>query len=125
MKLAFAHSQDPRRFSTPAPRATLCAITTAVLLWLAYFPLAWGWLGWVVLVPLLTLVGMELTTCKLLLSAWLCGLLFFFPILQWIRVADYRMYATWIALSLHCSLFVPIGIWLVRRLDRAHGCLLW
>jgi apolipoprotein N-acyltransferase len=33
------------------------------------------------------------------------------------RVADYRMYATWIGLSISCALFFPIGLFLVRRLD--------
>jgi apolipoprotein N-acyltransferase len=64
---------------------------------------------------------MELSARGLLLAAWAAGLAFFFPILQWMRVADYRMYATWISLALYCSLFVPAGIWLIRRLDRKTG----
>jgi apolipoprotein N-acyltransferase len=34
------------------------------------------------------------------------------------RVADWRMYFTWIALAIYCSLFFPIGITILRRLDR-------
>ncbi len=94
------------------------ATASAALLWMSYFPLAWGWLGWVALAPLLALARMQLSTRQLLLMAWVGGLLFFFPVLQWIRVADYRMYATWISLALYCSLFIPAGIWLIRRLDR-------
>src|SRR5262249_32620076 len=40
------------------------------------------------------------------------------PALQWLRVADPMMYYTWGALATYCSLYVPLGIWLVRRLDR-------
>src|SRR5262249_44663933 len=29
-----------------------------------------------------------------------------------------RMYATWALLSTYCSLYVPFGVWLLRRLDR-------
>ena len=31
------------------------------------------------------------------------------------------MYFTWASLALYCSLFVPVGIYLVRRLDRRTG----
>src|SRR5947209_8791607 len=34
----------------------LCPLVSGGLLYLAYFPVAWGWLGWVALVPLLVLV---------------------------------------------------------------------
>lgn len=107
--------------SIVTPRAYACAAAAAGLLWLSYFPVAWGWLGWVALTPLLALVRMNLTTRRLLHAAWVGGLLFFFPVLQWLRVADLRMYATWISLALYCSLFFPAGIWLIRRLDRGTG----
>src|SRR5262249_42671175 len=53
--------------------------------------------------------------------AWAGALIFFWTALQWMRVADYRMYYTWGALATACSLFVPVGILLVRRLDRHTG----
>jgi apolipoprotein N-acyltransferase len=43
---------------------------------------------------------------------------FFVPILQWMRVADPRMYFTWIGLALYCSLYFPLAIGLLRLLDR-------
>jgi apolipoprotein N-acyltransferase len=79
---------------------------------------AWGWLGWVALVPLLCLVRSPARPRTVYLSAWAGALLFFVPVLQWMRVADPAMYATWLALALHCSLFVLAGVWLLRRLDR-------
>jgi apolipoprotein N-acyltransferase len=33
------------------------------------------------------------------------------------RVADSRMYVTWIALSVYCALYFPLALFLVRRLD--------
>jgi apolipoprotein N-acyltransferase len=100
-------------------RPLLGALASGGLLWLCYFPAACSWLAWVALVPLLGLVRAPLTKRWILLLAWLTGLVFFFPAIQWMRVADYRMYATWISLSLYCSFFVPAGIILVRRLDQS------
>src|SRR5262249_41217592 len=46
------------------------------------------------------------------------GLLFFVPVLQWMRYADWRMYFTWIGLALYCSLYFPVAFGLARYLDR-------
>jgi apolipoprotein N-acyltransferase len=105
--------------STSLRGPLLGAIACAGLLWLCYFPAACGWLAWVALVPLLPLVRAHLTWRRVFLAAWVNGLIFYFLAIKWMRVADYRMYFTWISLSLYCSLFVPAGILLVRRLDRA------
>jgi apolipoprotein N-acyltransferase len=96
----------------------LLGLTTSVLLWLSYYPLAWGWLGWIALVPLLALVRTEAPSRRINLAAWIAGLAFFLPSLQWMRVADYRMYYTWIGLSIYCSLYLPVAVFLLRRLDR-------
>ncbi len=102
-------------------RLATAGLLTAALLWLSYFPVAWGWLGWVALVPFLTLVRTEAPARRVYLAAWLAGLAFFWPILQWMRVADDRMYATWAALATYCSFYLPGGLWLLRRLDRRPG----
>src|SRR5262245_29340730 len=81
--------------STPWRRLLIAAGASAFLLWLAYFPVAWGWLGWIALVPLLTLVRSPARPRAVYLVAWLSGLCFFWPVLQWMRVADWRMYFTW------------------------------
>src|SRR5690242_4232569 len=41
------------------PELALPALASAGLLWLCYFPVAWGWLAWVAVVPLLCLVRAE------------------------------------------------------------------
>jgi apolipoprotein N-acyltransferase len=88
---------------------------------MCHFPLAWGWLGWVALVPLLCLVRTTARPRAVYLSAWLGALLFYVPVLQWMRVADEAMYATWLMLAVYCASLVPLGLWLVRRLDHCLG----
>jgi apolipoprotein N-acyltransferase len=96
----------------------LAALTTASLLWLSYFPVDCGWLAWFALVPLLVLVRTTVRARVVYLAAWLGGLAFYFPALQWLRVADPRMYITWIGLAVYCSLYFPLGLFFVRFLDR-------
>src|SRR5436189_5002024 len=86
--------------------------STALLLYLSHFPVAWGWLGWVALAPLLVLVRSRKRTRTIFFAAWFAGLAFFLPVLQWMRVADPRMYFTWIALSVYIALYFPLGIFL-------------
>jgi apolipoprotein N-acyltransferase len=83
---------------------------------LCYFPVAWGWLAWVALVPLLALVRLR---CRFrYLCVYAGGLVFFLPALQWMRVADPRMYVTWIALAVYCALYFPFAFFFIRLLDR-------
>lgn len=104
--------------ATPSTKLLLLATLSAVLLWMCHYPLAWGWLGWVALVPLLALVRVRASTWRVGLFAWAAGLAFFWPVLQWMRLADPRMYATWAFLATHSSILFPVGILLIRRLDR-------
>jgi apolipoprotein N-acyltransferase len=76
-------------------------------------------LAWVALVPFLTLVRGSARPRWLYLSAYLSGLVFLTPALQWMRVADPRMYATWLTLAPYCSLYFLLALFLLRRLDRA------
>src|SRR5262249_20167019 len=55
---------------------------------------------------------------QVFLASWVGGLLFFFPALQWMRVADPRMYFTWFLLATYCSLYFPVGVLFLRALDR-------
>ncbi|HEV3259490.1 MAG TPA: apolipoprotein N-acyltransferase, partial [Gemmataceae bacterium] len=116
-----ASVRRPSRFPrhrTPAVVCLLASLVSGILLYACHYPLAWGWLGWVALVPLLCLVRTSLSGWKVYASAWLGSMLFFWAALSWMTVADYRMVYTWAALATYCSLFFPLGIYLVRRLDR-------
>jgi apolipoprotein N-acyltransferase len=100
------------------PIPFILSLATGLLLWLCYFPVDWGWIGWVALVPFLALVRLRRGGWRMGVAAWLAGFAFFLPSLQWMRVADYRMYATWPALAAYCALYFPLAIFLLRRLDR-------
>lgn len=94
------------------------SLASALLLYLCYFPVAWGWLGWVALCPLLVIVRSRARTLFVFLAAWLAGLLFYYPVLQWMRVADPRMYATWIMMAFYLSWYFPAAVFLLRALER-------
>lgn len=94
------------------------AASTAVLLWLSFFPMNWGLVAWFALVPLLALVRGRQATWAAFLTAWLGGYVFFVAALQWTRVAHPYMYGTWVMLSLYCSLYFALAVPLLRGLDR-------
>jgi apolipoprotein N-acyltransferase len=96
----------------------LLALTTSLLLYLSYFPVACGWLAWVGLTPLLALARSTARPRVVYLSAWLGGLALYLPVLQWLRVADPRMYFTWAFLAAYCALYFPLALYLIRRLGR-------
>ncbi len=96
----------------------LPAMVSGGMLWACYHPLSVGWLAWVALVPLLTLVRSQARPRNVYFAAWAGGGVFFVAALQWMRVADPRMFWTWFALAFYCSLYFPLAIWLTRVLDR-------
>jgi apolipoprotein N-acyltransferase len=93
-------------------------LATAALLWACFFPLAWGWLAWVALVPLLALVRHTARPWAVYFSALVGGLAFYLTVLRWMPVADDRMYATWGALGTYCALYLAVTVFLVRWLER-------
>jgi apolipoprotein N-acyltransferase len=99
-------------------RLLALSLTTAGLLWLCYFPVAFGPLAWLALVPLLALVRSPARPRTVYVCAYAGGLAFYGPALQWLRVADDRMYFTWAFLATYCALYFPLAVWLCRLLDR-------
>src|SRR5262249_57468491 len=91
---------------------------SAVLLYLCFFPVAWGWLAWGALVPLLLLVRSRTRAVTIYTMATLAGLAFYWPVLQWMRVADDAMYAAWGFLATYCALYFPAALFFLRYLDR-------
>jgi apolipoprotein N-acyltransferase len=101
------------------PHVFLPAILSGVLLWMSFYPMNLGFLAYIALVPFLSLVRAEGVSARRRYSAaFVGGLVFYVPALQWIRVAHPAMYASWIGLSLGCACFHPIALFLLRRLDR-------
>jgi apolipoprotein N-acyltransferase len=110
--------RPPARGSGAFLRLWLTFLAGAGLLWLSYFPVNWGWFGWVALVPFLAIVRTTVRPRLAYLGCWLAGLLFYLAALQWMRVADFRMVFTWLGLTLYCSVFNLVAFFLVRQLDR-------
>jgi apolipoprotein N-acyltransferase len=106
-----------RRFVS-ASVAVSVALPSALLLYLCFFPVAWGALAWGALVPLLLLVRCRCRPVVVYAAAMLAGLAFYFPVLQWMRVADDMMYFAWIFLATYCSLYLPAALFFLRYLDR-------
>jgi len=114
------------RVSSPAPRRgrnhllllQACTLSSALLLFLCFFPVGWGWLTWVALVPMLVLVRSDLTARWVYSTAFMGGFAFFMLVLQWVPVADYRMYFAWVLTSIYCALYVTLAFGVVRVLDR-------
>jgi apolipoprotein N-acyltransferase len=118
--------EQPRRPEAPPgprrPRLLLAALASGGMLYACHFPLAQGWwLAWVALVPLLCLVRADASPRLIYPCAWLAGLVYYWPAISWMSRAaidDYAMVYAWMLLSTYCSLYVPLAVWLLRRLER-------
>jgi apolipoprotein N-acyltransferase len=102
----------------PRTRVFVPAILSGLLLYLSYFPVNAGFLAWIALVPLLILVRANARPRRVYFAAFVGGLAFYVPAIQWMRVAHPAMYASWLFLAFCCALFLVMSIWLARRLDR-------
>jgi apolipoprotein N-acyltransferase len=127
----------PREVVTAAaPRSVpllVPVLASAALLWLCFFPVGAGWLAWVALVPLLCLVRSPARARNIYLAAWIGGLVLYYTCIQWLQLADDRVLAqwgrlelkgghlTWSALAIYCSFYIPLAVFLLRRLDRRTG----
>lgn len=108
----------------PRTRVFLPAILSGLLLYLSFFPVNAGFLAWVALVPLLSLVRANARPRRVYFAAFIGGLVCYVPAIQWMRVAHPAMYASWLFLAFCCALFLVMSLWLTRRLDRI-GVPLW
>src|SRR5438067_9434354 len=100
------------------PRVFLPAVLSGLLLWAAFFPLDLGALGFVALVPWLSLVRADVSRRRRYFAAYVGGFVFSVLATQWVRVAHPMMYCSWAAFSLVLPLFWVLALDLVRRLDR-------
>ena len=102
--------------SAPAPTrgALTLSVTTAVLMWASFAPLAWGPLGWICLVPLIQLIRPAQPTARMYRMSYFGGLVFSLAALQWMRLGDTWMYPAWIALSAYVAVYFPLFVGLSR-----------
>ena len=101
-------------------RVYLASVLSATLLWTAFFPLNWGPVAFVALVPFATLVRAEgVGRWRRYTAAWVGGLTFGALAINWVRVAHPMMALfAWPLLALYLSLYWPAALFLLRRLDR-------
>lgn len=105
-----------RAENTPAPfRAGLFAsFLSGLCLWACFPPLDLGFLAWLAPLPWLMLIRLKKPTRWQSLSAWLGGMAFTIPALQWMRYGDPLMYIGWIALAFYVAAYIPVFIGLNR-----------
>ena len=83
----------------------LLALVGAVVLRLAYFPWAWGWLGFVGLVPWLGLVVSRVSWWQRYGAGYLGAVVLSAWAMQWVRVAHPLMYWAWLGFALVLPVF--------------------
>ncbi len=103
----------------PQPRvpmrpALLASLTSGILFYLSFAPVAFSPLAWLAPVPLLCLVRIEQPTRRMGWAGYLGGLAFFGPALQWMRLGDPTMYIAWWALAGYLAAYFPIAVGLMR-----------
>src|SRR5262245_374333 len=70
------------------------AVMSGLAFWACFFPLNCGWLAWVALAPMVHLCAYP-TSRRTYLVAWLGGLAFGIPAVQWVRHASPGMVVAW------------------------------
>ncbi len=93
------------------------AFASAVLLWLAFFPLNAGPLGFVALVPWLTLARAPVSNRRRYLAAYLSGSLFFALATKWVTVAHAMMAFSWLGFIVVMPVTWVLALWLIRKFD--------
>lgn len=107
----------------PEMRAAL----SGLLLWAAFPPTGQWWLAWFALIPWFgTWVDQPgLSRRRVVSSAFVGGLSFWLPAVQWVRLSDPSAWAGWLVMSLALAVWWPIMALLVRRLHMRNGWPLW
>ncbi len=105
-------------------RVSLPAIVSGLLLYVSFFPLNLGFLGWIALVPLLSLVRANARSRRIYFATFVGGLVCYVPAIEWMRVAHPAMYGAWIFVAIVCALFLMMTMAIIRKLDRV-GLPLW
>jgi apolipoprotein N-acyltransferase len=118
MPFAFCLCLYPLEGLRVKPRVFLPAVVSGVLLWAAFFPLDLGPLGFVALVPWLTLIRAPVSNRRRYFAAYVGGVAFFVLATQWVRVAHTMMYMSWFGLAVVIPLFWLVALAIIRQFDR-------
>lgn len=106
---------DPKAVrDTPGQHPLVSALVSGVGLWLAFPPAGYGWLAWVALYPLFSLVRSPRSRASLYFGAWAGGMVFWLLSIQWIRLTDADAWLAWWVMALALSFWWPGFLALAR-----------
>ncbi len=89
----------------------LPALASALFLWAAFPPLAWGPLAWLAPLGWLLICQRELPVGRRgYFSLWLAGCLFWLLVLHGIRLAFWPLIFGWLALALYLAVTIPLFV---------------
>jgi apolipoprotein N-acyltransferase len=91
----------------------VCGLSAA-LTWASFFPLDWGPLGWIALVPLMLLIRPAQRPRQAIAASYVCGLVSTACSVQWLRYGDPAMYLAIVALSVYLACYWPAFVLLGR-----------
>jgi apolipoprotein N-acyltransferase len=107
-------TQTVRRQRPPVWGCLVLSTLTGLLCYIAFPPLNFSPLAWLAPVPLCLLVRLPHLPLGWWWAAWLGGLTFTLPALQWLRLGDPTMYLAWWALASYLALSLPLMLWTAR-----------
>lgn len=113
--------ESARASHAPLRGAVVCSLTTSVLLWAAFTPVDFGWLGWVALAPLMLLIRIRQPTRAMYRTVYLSGLAWSLATLQWMRLGDPTMYIAWAALAVYVAMYFPVFVAVSRSAVHRFG----
>jgi apolipoprotein N-acyltransferase len=106
--------EAPRLGGRVPTHPLVLGVASGVLLWFAFPPAGWSWLGWVALVPLFLLVKSDRSRAAIYFGAWLGGLAFWLLALNWILCIDPSAALGWVVMAGVLSLFWPAWLAMTR-----------
>ena len=92
----------------------LLGITGSLMLWLAFPPVAWGWLAWLAPVPWLIVIRRQSPGKRPYRALYVAGLMFWLAALQWLRLPHPATCIGWFALSAYLACYLPVFVGLTR-----------
>jgi apolipoprotein N-acyltransferase len=86
------------------------------MMWLAFPPIGWWWLGWVALAPFVPIVAARRLGKRAYVSIWLAGLAYWLATFYFVPIPHPALWLGWIALGLYLSLYVIAFVGISRVL---------
>jgi len=97
------------------------ALGGGITMFLVQPPADLWWLAWLAPLPWLALVQAGALPDRWLRVAWAAGFLHWLATIHWLRLPHPATAIGWVALSAYLAAYVPLFIWLARRLVHARG----